>query len=246
MVFEQTQAKCFHMQFSGNPGTGKTLIARLLGRMFKRLGIIHKGHTVEVQRGDLVDTFIGGTIPKTRSAIKKAQGGILFVDEAYRLVNTSSERDFGKEALEEIMSILDEPKKFSGIVIFAGYPKEMKTLIASNPGLERRVPYRFYFDDYSPPEISKIIHKTVTNHGFKLWSSKSESELGQMIDHGLSSPVRSKLNGSLGNILYERLRFFLNERIFCDELERITNTTLMTFTKKEFNRAFQHVKHNFR
>ncbi|KAA8523115.1 hypothetical protein F0562_009538 [Nyssa sinensis] len=165
-----------HMAFLGNPGTGKTMVARILGRLLHMVGILPTDRVTEVQRTDLVGEFVGHTGPKTRRKIKEAEGGILFVDEAYRLIpmQKADDKDYGLEALEEIMSVMDSGKV---VVIFAGYSEPMKRVISSNEGFCRRVTKFFHFDDFSSEDLAKIFHLKMNNqaedsllYGFKLHS----------------------------------------------------------------------------
>jgi SpoVK/Ycf46/Vps4 family AAA+-type ATPase len=147
--------------FKGNPGTGKTTIARKLGKIYKQLGLLSKGHVHEVDRGDLVAEFIGQTAPKTKAAIKKAEGGILFIDEAYSLARKDDDsKDFGKEAIEILLKELSDGKDIA--IIAAGYPDEMDTFLESNPGLKSRFRMIYDFPDYAPQELMEIaeIHST--------------------------------------------------------------------------------------
>lgn len=141
--------------FKGNPGTGKTTIARKLGKIYKQLGLLSKGHVHEVDRSDLVAEFIGQTAPKTKAAIKKAEGGILFIDEAYSLARKDDDsKDFGKEAIEILLKELSDGKDIA--IIAAGYPDEMDTFIESNPGLKSRFRMIYDFPDYTPQELLEI------------------------------------------------------------------------------------------
>lgn len=143
-----------HMIFVGNPGTGKTEVAVRLGKLMHEIGILRKGHIVQANREDLVGEYIGQTAIKTKKQIEKADGGILFIDEAYSLYKDSS-RDYGHEAIETLIVEM-EARRNNMIVIMAGYPNETDQLLRSNPGLESRFPYRIEFPDYKPDELSKI------------------------------------------------------------------------------------------
>ena len=143
-----------HMVFSGNPGTGKTMIARLMARIYKSLGILKKGHLVEVDRGGLVAGYVGQTAIKTAEVIKSALDGVLFIDEAYALTNRG-ENDFGKEAVETLLKMMEDNRDRL-VVIVAGYVDEMETFVHSNPGLESRFNRFWNFPDYSVEEMLAI------------------------------------------------------------------------------------------
>ncbi len=143
-----------HMVFHGNPGTGKTTVARLFGRMFQELGILQKGHLVEVERADLVGEYVGHTAQKTREQVKKALGGILFIDEAYSLAR-GGEKDFGKEAIDTLVKAMEDYKN-EFILILAGYTQEMKHFLETNPGLPSRFPIQVEFSDYTVTQLLDI------------------------------------------------------------------------------------------
>ncbi|TAE56327.1 MAG: AAA family ATPase [Bacteroidetes bacterium] len=149
-----------HVVFTGNPGTGKTTVARLMGKLYKCLGLLSRGHVHEVDRADLVGEYIGQTAPKVRTAIDKARGGILFVDEAYALARSAEDsKDFGREVIEMLIKEMsDGPGDLS--VVVAGYPREMEVFINFNPGLKSRFAMRFDFPDYLPQELSEIALKS--------------------------------------------------------------------------------------
>lgn len=154
--FDDSEKINLHAVFTGNPGTGKTKVALMLGKIYKNLGILTKGHVHEVDRADLIGEFIGQTGPKVKDAIKKARGGILFIDEAYALARKGdTEKDYGKEVIEILIKELsDGPGDLA--VIVAGYPDEMEYFIESNPGLKSRFTRNFHFPDYSPTELLQI------------------------------------------------------------------------------------------
>ena len=148
-----SEALVLHMVFSGNPGTGKTTCARLMGKIFREMGVLEKGHLVERERADLVGS-IGHTAQKTRDQIKKALGGILFIDEAYSLA-TGGDKDFGKESISTLIKAMEDNRdRF--IVILAGYREEMARFIQSNPGIRSRFPIHIEFPDYSTQELMLI------------------------------------------------------------------------------------------
>lgn len=167
-----------HTIFTGNPGTGKTTIARLFSQMLKEVGILAKGHTVEVERADLVAQYIGQTAQKTREVLKQAQGGLLFVDEAYSLAR-GGERDFGKEAIDTLVKSMEDQRE-SFVVILAGYPRPMENFLEANPGLRSRFPVSVDFPDYSDLELFKIAQSMLERREYIL-TSHAQLELVRQI-----------------------------------------------------------------
>lgn len=163
----QTTSMCFHMVFSGNPGTGKTTVARLLGRIFKGLGLLSKGHLVEVDRSNLCADYVGQTATKTQKVIQSALGGVLFIDEAYSLnARTSSgTQDYGREAVSTLLKEMEDHRE-DLIVIVAGYTDLMEGFISMNPGLESRFRFKIRFEDYSPEEMAMIFWSFCKRNGF--------------------------------------------------------------------------------
>lgn len=152
----ETERINLHAVFTGNPGTGKTTVARLLSRVYVKMGLLSKGHLVEVDRADLVAEYIGQTAPKTKEVINRARGGILFIDEAYALARKADDsKDFGREVIEILMKELSDGKGDLAVIV-AGYPDEMATFLESNPGLKSRFTMYFDFPDYLPQELDQI------------------------------------------------------------------------------------------
>ena len=150
----QAQAHVYHMIFKGNPGTGKTTVARLLAKLFQSMGLLAKGHLVEVERADLVGEYIGHTAQKTRELVKKSLGGVLFVDEAYSLAR-GGEKDFGKEAIDTLVKAMEDYKN-QFVLILAGYTLEIENFMLTNPGLPSRFPIQMEFPDYSVDQLVQI------------------------------------------------------------------------------------------
>ncbi|MGB4503774.1 MAG: AAA family ATPase, partial [Syntrophaceticus sp.] len=150
----RTEQLVLHMIFKGNPGTGKTTIARIMGKLFRSMGVLSQGHLIEVERADLVGEYIGHTAHKTREQIKKAMGGILFIDEAYSLAR-GGEKDFGKESIDVLVKAMEDHKD-NLVLILAGYKREMEWFLRSNPGLYSRFPIHITFPDYSVEELLQI------------------------------------------------------------------------------------------
>ena len=156
-----------HLVFLGNPGTGKTTVARLLARIYHAIGILSKGQLVEVDRSGLVAGFVGQTAIKTQEAVQKALGGVLFIDEAYALVNQENGNDFGREAIEVLLKNMEDHRD-DLIVIAAGYSGLMEKFIHSNPGLESRFNKYFYFEDYTGPQLMEIFQSMCQKNGYVL------------------------------------------------------------------------------
>src|SRR5688500_7196425 len=153
-----TEAPSLHMSFTGNPGTGKTTVALRMAEILHRLGYVRKGHLVAVTRDDLVGQYIGHTAPKTREVLKKAMGGVLFIDEAYYLYRPEHERDYGQEAIEILLQVM-ENQRDDLEVILAGYKDRMETFFQSNPGMSARIAHHLDFPDYTPPQLLQIAER---------------------------------------------------------------------------------------
>ena len=151
----QAAAPPLHMSFTGNPGTGKTTVAMKMASILHGLGYVRKGHLVAVTRDDLVGQYIGHTAPKTKEVLKRAMGGVLFIDEAYYLYRPENERDYGQEAIEILLQVM-ENQRDDLVVIFAGYKDRMDRFFGSNPGLSSRVAHHIDFPDYSEEELFAI------------------------------------------------------------------------------------------
>jgi len=168
-----TEPLVLHMVFSGNPGTGKTTVARLISRLFKELGLLEKGHIVECERADLVGEYIGHTANKTREMIKKALGGVLFIDEAYSLAR-GGEKDFGKEAIDTLVKAMEDHKD-KLVLILAGYKDEMEYFISTNPGIRSRFPIHITFPDYSIGELVSIGELMLTKRQYSFTPESRET-----------------------------------------------------------------------
>ncbi|XP_044511192.1 ribulose bisphosphate carboxylase/oxygenase activase, chloroplastic-like [Mangifera indica] len=238
-----TTGRLPHMAFLGNPGTGKTMVARILGRLLHSVGVLETDKVKEVQRTDLIGQYIGHTGPKTRSKIKEAEGGILFVDEAYRLIpEERSGRDYGLEALEEIMSCMDDGKV---LVIFAGYNEAMNRVISSNEGFSRRVTNLFNFKDLSCEELANVLHTKMKNqpkdsllYGFKLHSDCTVDAIAELIKRETIKTQRMKMNGGLVDIMLNNAKGNLDLRLSDDCAER---DELLTIKLEDFEAAMEFI-----
>ena len=168
------QAPSLHMSFTGNPGTGKTTVAMRMAEILHRLGYVRKGHLVAVTRDDLVGQYIGHTAPKTREVLKKAMGGVLFIDEAYYLYRPENERDYGQEAIEILLQIM-ENQRDDLVVILAGYKDRMDTFFRSNPGMASRIAHHIDFPDYSDAELLQIAQLMLTKLDYEFDESATSA-----------------------------------------------------------------------
>ncbi|KAL8551989.1 hypothetical protein ACS0TY_000880 [Phlomoides rotata] len=216
--------------------TGKTMVARMLSKLLHMVGMLPKDMVIEVQRTDLVGEYIGQTGIQTREKIEEAKGGILFVDEAYRLVpGRKTSKDYGVEALEEIMSLMDKEKV---VVIFAGYTEAMKRVISSNQGIRRRVSNIFQFDDFSCEQLAQIVHLKLPNkdknnpfYGFKLdGRGTSVKDVAALIEGGTSGEQRGKINGGLVDQMLVRARENLDSWI---DVECTDEYSLVAITSED-------------
>lgn len=225
-----------HMMFTGNPGVGKTTVSRLVAKLYHQLGISRSDKVIEVQKGDLVAGYVNQTAMKTAKKIKEARGGILFVDEAYQLTQAlqRGQSDFSGEAIDEMMKVMNETGRRAVTFVFAGYKKEMDEFVQYNAGLESRIKYRFHFDDYTVPDLVKIVDIKVGAKGYKLTPDASRS-LGAIIDSGTTPELRSKYNGRLTDNLLQWASDHLNQRLDL----RATGEQLITLDKSDLSAAIK-------
>jgi probable Rubsico expression protein CbbX len=156
-----TEPPTLHMSFTGHPGTGKTTVALRMANILQRLGYVRRGHLVVATRDDLVGQYVGHTAPKTKEIVKKAMGGVLFIDEAYYLYRPENERDYGQEAIEMLLQVM-ENQRDDLVVILAGYSERMDTFFQSNPGFRSRIAHHLSFPDYTPEELMAIAELMVS------------------------------------------------------------------------------------
>jgi SpoVK/Ycf46/Vps4 family AAA+-type ATPase len=218
-----------HTVFYGPPGTGKTTVARLIGRIFKTLGILSKGHVVEVARADLVGEYIGHTAPKTAKAIDEALHGILFIDEAYTLKPDGIGNDFGQEAIDCLLKRMEDDRD-KLVVVVAGYTDEMQKLIQSNPGLKSRFNRYFYFNDFKPTELAEIFSSLVEKKGYKI-TPKAMDQVKAVVTRAFNTRDKSFGNGRFVRNLFEQMIQTQANRI--SVLPDITEEALVTITHED-------------
>jgi probable Rubsico expression protein CbbX len=162
-----SEAPTLHMSFTGNPGTGKTTVAARMAEILHKLGYIRRGHLIAVTRDDLVGQYIGHTAPKTKEVLKKAMGGVLFIDEAYYLFRQENERDYGQESIEILLQVMENSRD-DLVVILAGYADKMDRFFRSNPGFRSRVAHHIDFPDYSDADLLAIGEKMLAGLNYHL------------------------------------------------------------------------------
>ena len=214
-----------HMSFTGNPGTGKTTVALRMADLLHRLGYVRKGHLVSVTRDDLVGQYIGHTAPKTKEILKKAMGGVLFIDEAYYLYRPENERDYGQEAIEILLQVM-ENQRDDLVVILAGYGDRMERFFESNPGFRSRIAHHIDFPDYAGAELLAIAQGMLERQGYRL-APEAQAVMARYIDRRRQQPHFANAR-SIRNAL-DRARLRQANRLFesgggaltADDLSRI-------------------------
>jgi probable Rubsico expression protein CbbX len=218
------QAPSLHMSFTGNPGTGKTTVAMRMAEILHRLGYVRKGHLVAVTRDDLVGQYIGHTAPKTKEVLKRAMGGVLFIDEAYYLYRPENERDYGQEAIEILLQVM-ENQRDDLVLILAGYADRMESFFGSNPGMNSRIAHHLDFPDYSADELLQIsdLMLTETHYRFGEGGRDAFSEyLGLRVQQPHFANARSVRNA------LNRIRLRQASRLFAERDRVLTREDLTT------------------
>ncbi|CAH1387198.1 Protein CbbX [Candidatus Nitrotoga sp. M5] len=218
-----------HMSFTGNPGTGKTTVALRMAQILHRLGYVREGHLISVTRDDLVGQYIGHTAPKTKEVIKKAMGGVLFIDEAYYLYKPENERDYGAESIEILLQVM-ENNRDDLVVILAGYKDRMDKFFHSNPGMRSRIAHHIDFPDYSAEELLIIAKLMLAEQNYR-FSAEAEKAFAEYI------PLRMKLEHfanarSIRNAL-DRARMRQANRLFAGAKKSLTKLDLITIEAEE-------------
>jgi SpoVK/Ycf46/Vps4 family AAA+-type ATPase len=236
--FDDNSRINLHSVFTGNPGTGKTTIVNMLGKIYKKMGLLSKGHVMEVDRSDLVAQYIGQTAPKVKKAIEDAKGGILFIDEAYSLTRAKEDsNDFGHEVLEILIKEMSDGTGDIAIMC-AGYPKEMQNFIDSNPGLKSRFNHYFHFEDYMPEEMFAIAELAATKKGVTLTSDAKNYLQEMLID------VYRTRDNAFGNARYvysviDEAKMNLGLRLMNHpNVADLSNETLSTIELQDVQKVF--------
>lgn len=234
--FDESDEVSIHSVFIGNPGTGKTTVAKMMGKLYKTMGLLTKGHVHEVDRVDLVGEYIGQTAPKVKEAIEKARGGVLFIDEAYALARANDDsKDFGREVIEILVKEMSNGQGDLAVVV-AGYPKEMKHFLESNPGLKSRFKLYFEFSDYMPDELNAIGVFACEKKGVQL-----DAEAHKLLDEIIVSAYRDR-DRTFGNArfiydLIEQAKVNLGLRIMREENpRRFSRLELATVTAEDIEK----------
>jgi probable Rubsico expression protein CbbX len=218
------QAPSLHMCFTGNPGTGKTTVALRMAQILHRLGYVRKGHVVSVTRDDLVGQYIGHTAPKTKEILKKAMGGVLFIDEAYYLYRPENERDYGQEAIEILLQVM-ENNRDDLVVILAGYKDRMDTFFQSNPGMSSRIAHHLEFPDYGTDELLQIADRMLDSTHYRFGADAREA-FDAYLNRRITQPHFANAR-SVRNAL-DRARLRQASRLYVDRDRELSADDLST------------------
>ena len=222
----QAEPPSLHMCFTGNPGTGKTTVAQRMAEILNRLGYIRRNHVVTVSRDDLVGQYIGHTAPKTKEVLKKAMGGVLFIDEAYYLYRPENERDYGQEAIEILLQVMED-RRDDLVVVLAGYKDRMDIFFRSNPGMASRIAHHIDFPDYSEDELLKIAQIMLSQMHYLL-ADDAQAVLRAYIERRMKQPRFSNAR-SIRNAL-DRSRLRQANRLFAERSKPMDKRALQTIT----------------
>jgi probable Rubsico expression protein CbbX len=233
----QAEPPSLHMCFTGNPGTGKTTVGNRIAEMLHQLGYIRRNHVVSVTRDDLVGQYIGHTAPKTKEILKKAMGGVLFIDEAYYLYRPENERDYGQEAIEILLQVMEE-RRDDLVVVLAGYKDRMDTFFRSNPGMASRIAHHVDFPDYTADELLSIAVLMLERMHYRL-DAAAAGALREYIERRMQQPRFSNAR-SIRNAL-DRARLRQANRLFADRAAPLDRAALATLAEADIraSRVFQ-------
>ena len=226
-----------HMSFTGNPGTGKTTVALRMAKILHKLKYIRRNHVVTVSRDDLVGQYIGHTAPKTKEILKKAMGGVLFIDEAYYLYKPENERDYGQESIEILLQVMENNRN-DLVVILAGYADRMDTFFRSNPGMSSRIAHHLDFPDYSADELYQISELMLADSNYRL-DGEGKSAMRDYLARRMTQPRFANAR-SVRNAL-DRARLRQANRLFNAKSPALTRADLQTITDADIrsSRVFQ-------
>jgi probable Rubsico expression protein CbbX len=228
-----SEAPTLHMSFTGNPGTGKTAVAMRMAEILNKLGYVRRGHLIAVTRDDLVGQYIGHTAPKTKEVLKKAMGGVLFIDEAYYLYRQENERDYGQEAIEILLQVM-ENNRDDLVVILAGYADKMDRFFGSNPGFRSRVAHHIDFPDYTNTDLIAIGERMLASLNYRLSESAREA-LAEYIPLRRAQPLFANAR-SLRNAL-DRARLRQANRLFAERDQELTLEAITTIDAEDIRRS---------
>lgn len=234
----KTPKMSYHLVFTGSPGTGKTTVARIVARIYKDLGILKTGHTVETDRSGLVAEYVGQTATKTNAIVDSALNGVLFIDEAYALVPENASNDYGQEAISTLLKRMEDDRD-KLVVIIAGYTNEMKRFIDSNPGLQSRFNRYINFPDYTAKELVRIFHMYMKKNQYTI-SDEADEMLKEKLDYAVEHKDRN-----FGNARYVRNVFEKSIQMQANRLEGKSNLSdreLTEITASDIEKAFAQVK----
>ena len=233
----QAEPPPLHMSFTGNPGTGKTTVARRMADVLHRLKYIRRNHVVTVSRDDLVGQYIGHTAPKTKEILKKAMGGVLFIDEAYYLYRPENERDYGQEAIEILLQVMEDNRD-DLVVILAGYKDRMDTFFRSNPGMSSRIAHHIDFPDYSAEELFRIAELMAAAMQYR-FDAGGQRAMEEYITLRMQQPRFSNARSIRNGI--DRARLRMANRLFAGRQQPLDRTALETITAEDImaSRVFQ-------
>lgn len=219
-----------HLSFTGNPGTGKTTVARIIGRIYKQLGLLSKGHFIEVSRTDLIAGYQGQTALKVKNVIEKAKGGVLFIDEAYSITENEQSDSYGRECITELTKALEDYRN-DLVVIVVGYSEPMKNFFSSNPGLKSRFNTFIEFEDYNTKELLEILISMCKNNDYDL-TEKAKVKLNDFFETELQNKKENFSNGRMVRNIYDDLVMNHARRIV--SIKNITKEDLLLITDLDF------------
>lgn len=222
-----------HMSFTGSPGTGKTAVANRMADILFKLGYIRKGHLITVTRDDLVGQYIGHTAPKTKEVLKRAMGGVLFIDEAYYLYKPDNERDYGAEAIEILLQVMENQRE-DLVVIFAGYKDRMDSFYESNPGLSSRVANHIDFPDYTPEELLQIGELMLEEQQYRMTDS-AKAALLEYVDKRKDLPLFANAR-TIDNAI-DKARMKHANRMFTSGGKVLTKSDLVTIEEQDIRES---------